>query len=39
MGIVRARKLAKATLRKIPQSLFFAFANNAAGIPIVAEVL
>ncbi|MBC7738982.1 MAG: heavy metal translocating P-type ATPase, partial [Candidatus Saccharibacteria bacterium] len=32
MGIVRARKLAKATLRNIKQNLFFAFAYNAAGI-------
>ena len=39
MGIVRARKLAKATLRNIRQNLFFAFAYNAAGIPIAAGVL
>ncbi len=39
MGIVRARKLAKATLRNIKQNLFFAFAYNAAGIPIAAGVL
>jgi Cu+-exporting ATPase len=39
MGIVRARKLAKATLRNIKQNLFFAFADNATGIPIAAGVL
>jgi Cu+-exporting ATPase len=39
VGIVRARKLAKATLRNIKQNLFFAFAYNAAGVPIAAGVL
>jgi len=39
MGLVRARKLAKATLRNIRQNLFFAFAYNAAGVPIAAGVL
>ena len=39
VGIVRARKLAKATLRNIKQNLFFAFAYNAAGIPIAAGIL
>ncbi|WP_424934444.1 heavy metal translocating P-type ATPase [Amaricoccus macauensis] len=38
-GIVRARKLADATLRNIKQNLFFAFVYNAAGIPIAAGVL
>ncbi|MGR3342918.1 MAG: heavy metal translocating P-type ATPase [Paracoccaceae bacterium] len=38
-GIVRARKLAKATIRNIRQNLFFAFAYNAAGVPIAAGVL
>ncbi len=38
-GIVRARKLAKATIRNIKQNLFFAFAYNAAGVPIAAGVL
>ncbi len=38
-GLVRARKLAKATLRNIKQNLFFAFAYNAAGVPIAAGAL
>ena len=43
MGIVRAHKLARATLRNIKQNLFFAFAfafaYNALGIPIAAGLL
>ncbi|MEJ2127875.1 MAG: heavy metal translocating P-type ATPase [Woeseiaceae bacterium] len=38
-GLVRARKLAKATLRNIKQNLFFAFAYNAVGVPIAAGAL
>jgi Cu+-exporting ATPase len=38
-GQDEARKLAKATLRNIKQNLFFAFAYNAAGIPIAAGIL
>ncbi len=38
-GIVRARKLAVATLRNIKQNLFFAFAYNAIGIPVAAGLL
>lgn len=38
-GIVRARKLAKATIQNIWQNLFFAFGYNAAGVPIAAGVL
>lgn len=38
-GIVRARILAKATLTNIRQNLFFAFAYNAAGVPIAAGIL
>jgi Cu+-exporting ATPase len=38
-GIVRARRLSQATMRNIRQNLFFAFAYNAAGIPIAAGVL
>ena len=36
---MRARVLAKATLRNIKQNLFFAFIYNAAGVPIAAGVL
>ena len=39
MGIVRARKLARATLRNIKQNLFFAFAYNVVGVPVAAGVL
>ena len=39
VGLVRARKLAKATLRNIRQNLVFAFAYNAAGVPVAAGVL
>jgi Cu+-exporting ATPase len=39
MGIVRAHKLARATLRNIKQSLFFAFAYNTLGVPIAAGLL
>ena len=38
-GIVRARRLSAATMRNIRQNLFFAFAYNAAGVPIAAGVL
>ena len=37
-GIVRAIQLSRATLRNIKQNLLFAFAYNAAGIPIAAGV-
>ena len=39
MGIVRARKLSQVTMRNIRQNLAFAFAYNAAGVPIAAGVL
>ncbi len=39
VGIVRARKLAEATLRNIKQNLFFAFAYNSLGVPIAAGIL
>jgi Cu+-exporting ATPase len=38
-GIVRARRLAQATMGNIRQNLFFAFVYNAAGVPIAAGVL
>ena len=38
-GIVRARALSRATMRNIRQNLFFAFAYNAAGVPIAAGML
>ncbi|HGG04335.1 MAG TPA: heavy metal translocating P-type ATPase [Aliiroseovarius sp.] len=38
-AIVRARKLARFTLRNIKQNLFFAFAYNAAGVPVAAGIL
>ncbi len=38
-GIVRARNLARATLTNIKQNLFFAFAYNAAGVPVAAGIL
>jgi Cu+-exporting ATPase len=37
-GIVRARKLSRATLRNIKQNLVFAFLYNALGVPIAAGV-
>ncbi len=38
-GIVRARKLSRATMRNIRQNLFFALAYNALGIPLAAGAL
>jgi Cu+-exporting ATPase len=38
-GIVRARRLSRATMRNIKQNLFWAFAYNALGVPIAAGVL
>ncbi|TMH23285.1 MAG: heavy metal translocating P-type ATPase [Betaproteobacteria bacterium] len=38
-GIVRARRLSRATMRNIRQNLFLAFAYNALGVPIAAGVL
>ncbi len=38
-GIVRASALARRTMANIRQNLFFAFAYNAAGVPIAAGVL
>jgi Cu+-exporting ATPase len=38
-GIVRARKLSRATMRNIRQNLFFAFFYNMLGVPIAAGAL
>jgi P-type Cu+ transporter len=39
MGIVRARKLSRATMRTIRENLFFAFVYNVVGVPIAAGAL
>ncbi|NYT32180.1 heavy metal translocating P-type ATPase [Rhizobium sp. WYCCWR 11128] len=38
-GIVRARRLAEATMKNIRQNLGFAFGYNALGVPIAAGLL
>jgi Cu+-exporting ATPase len=38
-GIVRARRLSRATMSNIRQNLFFAFFYNALGVPLAAGVL
>ncbi|WP_296744655.1 heavy metal translocating P-type ATPase [Mesorhizobium sp.] len=38
-AIVRARKLARATMRNIRQNLFFSFLFNGIGVPVAAGVL
>jgi Cu+-exporting ATPase len=38
-GIVRARRLSRATLANIKQNLFFAFIYNVLGVPVAAGVL
>lgn len=38
-GIVRARRLSRATMRNIKENLFFAFVYNALGVPVAAGVL
>jgi P-type Cu+ transporter len=39
LGIVRARRLSRATMRNIRQNLFFAFLYNGLAIPIAAGAL
>jgi P-type Cu+ transporter len=38
-GIVRARRLSRATMRNIRQNLFWAFAYNMLGVPVAAGAL
>jgi Cu+-exporting ATPase len=38
-GIVRARRLSRATMRNIRQNLIWAFVYNVLGVPIAAGVL
>ena len=38
-GIVRARRLSRATMRNIRQNLWLAFVYNAVGVPVAAGVL
>jgi len=39
LGIVRARRLSRVTMRNIRQNLFFAFIYNSLGVPVAAGVL
>jgi Cu+-exporting ATPase len=38
-GIIRARRLSRATMKNIRQNLFFAFVYNSIGVPVAAGVL
>jgi Cu+-exporting ATPase len=38
-GLVRARRLSRATMRNIRQNLFFAFVYNIVGVPVAAGAL
>ncbi|MDO8793116.1 MAG: heavy metal translocating P-type ATPase [Vicinamibacterales bacterium] len=39
LGLVRARRLSRATMRNIRQNLFFAFVYNVLGVPVAAGAL
>jgi Cu+-exporting ATPase len=39
LGLLRARRLSRATMRNIRQNLFLAFVYNALGVPLAAGVL
>jgi len=39
MGLVKARRLSRATMGNIRQNLFFAFVYNALGVPVAAGIL
>ena len=38
-GLVRARRLSRATMKNVRQNLFLAFVYNALGVPVAAGVL
>ena len=38
-GLVRARRLSRATMRNIRQNLFFAFIDDVLGVPVAVGVL
>ncbi|MFH1014347.1 MAG: heavy metal translocating P-type ATPase, partial [Nitrospirota bacterium] len=38
-GILRARRMSRATMRNIKQNIFWAFIYNALGVPVAAGVL
>jgi Cu+-exporting ATPase len=38
-GLVRARRLSRATMRNIRQNLFLAFVYNVVGVPVAAGIL
>jgi len=38
-GVLRARRLSRATMRNVKQNLFWAFVYNILGVPIAAGVL
>ena len=38
-GILRSRRLSRATMKNIRQNLFFAFVYNMLGVPVAAGLL